>query len=80
MVSRFEAYRYYNQDSILERIVEICKDREISGTLETGNYTTRPNVIQYPRDVLEMIKKGVVAFHGSVERWRNPMMLSTKLS
>jgi len=73
-------FDYYSQDGILEKIVENAKNREISASKQDGSHLSRPNTLVYPRDVLEMVKKGAVSFHGSVERWRNPMQLGTRLS
>ncbi|UCG95657.1 MAG: hypothetical protein JSV92_01245 [archaeon] len=73
-------FDYYSQDGILERIVRSARDREVSFSKRDGSHLSRPNTLVYPRDVLEMVKKGAVSFHGSVERWRNPMQLGTRLS
>lgn len=79
-MNKKEIYNYYSQEEILERIVENSKNREISATLYKGSYINRPNVILYPRDVLQLVKRGCVSFHGSVENWSNPMRINTKLT
>ena len=73
-------YDYYSNEKILDKIVKNCKNREISASLYNGSYINRPNIILYPRDVLEMVKGGAVSFHGSVEHWKNPMRLDLKLN
>ncbi|MCD6367961.1 MAG: hypothetical protein J7L45_02635 [Candidatus Aenigmarchaeota archaeon] len=79
-MNKKEIYEYYSNEDILNKLVENSKDREISASLFNGSYLNRPNIIMYPRDVLEMVKGGCVSFHGSVELWKNPMRLDTKLS
>ena len=73
-------YDYYSQEEVLEKIVSNAKGREVSASKQDGSHLSRPNVLVYPRDVLEMVKRGVVSFHGSVEHWKNPMQLGTRLS
>ncbi len=78
-MNRKEIIDYYSREEVIDSILNISKDREISGTLSGGGYTSRPNVLQYSNDLLGLVKKGCVAFHGSVERWKNPMKLDTKM-
>ncbi len=73
-------FEYYSQDGILEKIIRNARGREVSASKKDGSHLSRPNSLVYPRDVLEMVKKGAVSFHGSVERWKNPMQLGTRLS
>lgn len=73
-------FDYYSQDEILEKIIGNSKDREISFSKRDGSHLSRPNTLIYPRDVLQMVKKGAISFHGSVEHWRNPMQLGTRMS
>lgn len=73
-------YQYYSQDEILKNIISDSKGREISASKQDGSHLKRPNTLIYPRDVLEMVKRGVVSFHSSIEHWRNPMQLGTRLS
>jgi len=68
-------WKYYSREEIQKAILEIAKDREIVGVYSSGAYDKRPNTLQYPEDILQMIKKGIIAFHGSVERWSNPIAL-----
>jgi len=46
----------------------------------SGSYSKRPDILSYPRDVVEKVKDGIVAFHCSVERWKNPLALKPELS
>lgn len=66
---------YYFRKDIQKAILSAAKDREIVGIYKNGNFGKRPNILQYENDVEEMVKSGIISFHGSVERWSNPMML-----
>ncbi|MFP4116008.1 MAG: DNA primase small subunit domain-containing protein [Candidatus Aenigmatarchaeota archaeon] len=78
-MDRKEIIDYYEQEGIVNSVLKVSEDREVSGTLSGGGYTTRPNILQYKNDFLSMVENGSVAFHGSVERWKNPMKLDTKM-
>jgi hypothetical protein len=70
-----EIYRYYSRPDIQEFFMRFSKNREVVGVLDNGSYSTRPNTLFYPRDVLAMVKEGSVEFHCSIERWSQPMRL-----
>jgi len=72
-----KVWKYYSRKDVQEALLEVAKDREIVGIFSNGNFGKRPNVLMYPNDILEMVKEGVVSFHGSVERWSNPMALES---
>ena len=75
-----EILRYYSRPEIQNTILNFSKEREVVGSLMDGSYLNRPDTLLYPKDILERVKKGVVAFHCSVEKWVSPMQLSTNLS
>ncbi len=73
-------YDYYLNDQILEKIIGNAKGREVSASKQDGSHLKRPNTLVYPRDIPEMVKRGAVSFHSSIEHWKNPMQLGTRLS
>ncbi|MFH1229545.1 MAG: DNA primase small subunit domain-containing protein [Candidatus Aenigmatarchaeota archaeon] len=75
-----EVLRYYSREDVQNAILKFAKDKEIVGSLEDGSFLKRPDILMYPKDIEEKVKKGVVAFHCSVENWYNPMQLSTGIS
>ncbi|MBN2202650.1 MAG: hypothetical protein JW700_00475 [Candidatus Aenigmarchaeota archaeon] len=75
-----DVIKYYSREDIQKEIIRITKNREVVGSMKKGAFLSRPDIIVYPNDILERVKKGVVAFHCSVERWTQPMQLSTELS
>jgi len=70
-------WSYYSRKDVQDALLEVAKEREIVGVFSNGNFGKRPNVIIYPNDILEMVKEGMISFHGSVERWSNPMALES---
>lgn len=78
-MNQFEILRYYSRSEIQNIILEIAKDREVVGSVKDGSYLKRPDTLLYPKDIEERVKRGVVAFHCSVEKWSQPMQLSVNL-
>lgn len=68
---------YYSRDDIQQAIIEPAKNREVAGVFKSGSFSARPNVLVYPKDIIEMVKSGVMEFHSSLERWSNPMALKS---
>jgi hypothetical protein len=79
-MNHLEILSYYSRPEIQTALLSFSKEREVVGSLRDGSYLNRPDTLLYPKDILERVKKGVVAFHCSVEKWFNPMQLSTNLS
>ena len=79
-MNHLEIIKYYSRPEIQNTILKFSKEREVVGSLKDGSYLNRPDTVIYPKDIIERVKKGVVAFHCSVEKWFNPMQLSTNLS
>jgi len=68
-------FEYYSRDDVKHALLEMSKSREVVGVFKKGAFGVRPNTLLYPQDVTNMVKTGVIEFHGSVERWSNPMAL-----
>ena len=58
-----EVVGYYSNQYILDRFTAIARNREVGGVYADGGYDKRPAIIQYPSDILQMVKKGIVSFH-----------------
>lgn len=69
-----EPEKYYAQMQVAKKILEFCQDREVVGRTKDGAYGTRPNMLQYVGDLLRMVPQ-FYSFHGSLERWNNPMAI-----
>ncbi|MCJ7429075.1 MAG: hypothetical protein MUP66_01665 [Candidatus Nanohaloarchaeota archaeon QJJ-5] len=66
--------RYYSQDELIDRMVDLAAYREFAPTYPQG-YGKRPDSITFPADFEQLVEKGAIAFHGSVERWKNPLRI-----
>jgi hypothetical protein len=75
-MNRRQILEYYSRDDILNSIIKNTKEREVAGAFADGSYDQRPNIIQFPNDIVQMVRKGVTSFHYSVEHWSNPMQLT----
>ena len=72
------SFAYYSRKDIQEAIFNFCRNRETVPRYQE-TFGKRPDVLEYPSDVLQLIKKNAVSFHCSEELWKNPLELSTEL-
>lgn len=75
MITKRDIIKYYSRQDIQDMLVKSGESREVAGVYRSGNFSQRPGVIIYPRDILAMVKAGVIEFHSSLERWEQPMSL-----
>jgi len=66
--------QYYEQEALKERFLEISEYREIVPTYQNG-YGKRPDAINFPGDFDQFVENDAIAFHASVERWKNPLLI-----
>jgi len=71
---------YYSRPEVQKAIIEVAKDREIVSVFKDGRFGKRPDILQYPADIVQAVREGAVSFHGSVERWQQPMKLDTGMT
>ncbi len=69
--------KYYSKPEIQNAIFEAAQNREIGVQYANGGYGKRPDILQYPSDVLELVKQGVVAFNFSEEKWGDPLEIQS---
>jgi len=79
-MNQLEILKYYSRPEIQNAMLTISKNREVVGSVKDGSYLKRPDTLLYPKDIVERVKKDVVAFHCSVEKWIQPMQLSPNLT
>ncbi len=60
-------------------MLELSEDREVAPRYGQG-FGRRPDVLQFPGDVMDMAKKGATSFHVSEERWSNPLQLKAGMT
>ncbi len=74
------AYEWYSRGYVQKALLEAAKDREIVSVFGDGRFGKRPEILQYTSDIMQAVKSGTVSFHGSVERWHQPMKLDTGMT
>ena len=67
--------KHYKRKEIQEAIIENAANREVAIKYGDKGFGSRPDVLQYPADVLELAKQGATSFHASEEIWKNPLQL-----
>ena len=70
--------KFYKRKDIQLAIVEHAKNKEI-GMRYNDKFGKRPDILSYPKDVLELALNGVTSFHCSEELWHNPLSISSEL-
>ena len=73
-------WSWYSRESVQKALVEVGKNREVASVFQDGSFGKRPDVIQYPADVVQAVAEGAVSFHSSVEQWSNPMELDVGMA
>jgi len=74
------AIAHYSKPEVMMELVRISQDREVGIVLQGGHYGKRPDILQYPKEVEAMGRRGATSFHISQERWSNPMQLGPDLT
>jgi hypothetical protein len=69
---------YYSRPEIQKAIYEFCKNREVSPRYFDG-FGKRPDILEYPGDILQLVNKGATSFHCSEEIWEDPLKLDTEM-
>ena len=71
--------RYYKRKDIQDIMVEHAIDKEV-GVRYGDGFGKRPDILKYPKEVIEWVKNGVTSFHVSEEKWSNPLELHSDLN
>lgn len=66
---------YYSNPRVQEALLSFAKDREVVPRY-FEKFGKRPDILQYPSDIVELVKKGATSFHASEELWGDPLQLS----
>jgi hypothetical protein len=74
-----KALQYYKRREVQEAMLRHAKDREVSPRYGEG-FGKRPDILSYPTDILEFVKRKATSFHVSEERWENPLSIKTGAS
>ncbi|MFH0977951.1 MAG: hypothetical protein V1837_01480 [Candidatus Woesearchaeota archaeon] len=71
--------KYYKREDIQKAIVQNAKNREVAIRFGESGFGKRPDVLNYPRDIVELAKQGATSIHISEEHWKNPLVLMPNL-
>jgi len=71
---------HYKRKDVQDELVFASKNREVAVSFNMKGYGKRPDVLNYPADVMEFVKNGATSFHASEELWNNPLNIDSKLS
>ena len=71
---------YYSRPDIQNAIYEFSRNREVVPSYMMESFGKRPDSIQYPADLFQMVQKGATSFHCSEELWSDPMQLLTGMT
>ncbi len=70
---------YYSRPDVQNAILNFSKKRETVPRYFEG-FGKRPDSLEYPGDILGLVKKGATSFHCSEEIWKDPLMISTNFN
>ncbi len=70
---------YYSRKDVQKAMFEFSKNREISPRYFEG-FGKRPDALQYPNDIISLVKKGATSFHCSEEIWSDPLKIATGMN
>jgi len=73
------ALSYYARKDVQQAIFDFCKNRETVPRYFEG-FGKRPDMLDYPSDLLSYVKKGATSFHCSEEIWENPLEIITGMN
>ena len=71
--------KFYKREDVCKAIIQAAEDKEVAIKFGDKGFGKRPDVLKYPKDVLEFAKKGATSFHCSEELWVNPLQLGPAL-
>jgi hypothetical protein len=71
---------YYSRPDIKKAIFDFSKDREVVPSYMMEGFGKRPDTLQYPGDIFELVKRGATSFHCSEELWEDPLKISIDMN
>ncbi len=74
------ALSYYSRKDVQETIFSFCKNRETVPNFNREFFGKRPDILDYPSDIISLVKTGATSFHCSEEIWTDPMRIDTNMN
>ncbi len=69
--------KYYKRLEIQQALIQAADNKEVAVSYGGTGYGKRPDVLKYPKDIIELVKQGATSFHCSEELWNNPLQITT---
>ena len=79
MLDKGVCVRFYKRKDIQDAIIAHAQNKEI-GMRYNDSFGKRPDILAYPKEILELSLRGVTSFHASEELWENPLELESNKS
>jgi hypothetical protein len=73
-------WNWYSKESVQKALLEVAANREVVSVFKDGSFGKRPDILQYQQDILQSIAEGTISFHGSLEKWSQPMKLDVGMN
>ena len=80
LLTKSTLLKFYKRSDIQEALVFHAQNKELGVRYGEDIFGKRPDVLQYPKDVLELALQDATSLHCSEELWDNPLALSSDLS
>ncbi len=78
MIDIGTAIRHYKKIEVQEELIYAAKNKEAVARF-SDNFGQRPDVLVYPKDILQLAMKGATSFHASEELWNYPLRLMPQM-
>ncbi|MBI2133276.1 hypothetical protein HYU11_01190 [Candidatus Woesearchaeota archaeon] len=75
MIDIGTAIRHYKKREVQDEIIYAAQNKEAVARFGES-FGHRPDILKYPRDILQLAQKGATSFHASEELWSFPHRLS----
>ncbi|MEK6892629.1 MAG: DNA primase small subunit domain-containing protein [Nanoarchaeota archaeon] len=69
---------YYSNPKVQEAILKFSAERETVPRYFEG-FGKRPDMLQYPSDIMGLVNKGATSFHCSEEIWLDPLKINSDM-
>ena len=70
-----DVIKYYSRNDVREQILNTAKDREVIVRYR-DKVGRRPNKLSSITEILNYVKDGATSFHGTLERWSDPLKIT----
>lgn len=67
---------YYSRKDVQNFLVEFARNREVTPMYFEG-FGKRPDMLEYPGDIMAFVKSGATSFHCSEEIWKDALKIET---